>query len=258
MVKYAQAVPATWDRPRGRSNTVEPVVPEVNPAAEEQASPPFDQAVLDRLVAEVHRSTMRRAPNTTGFITRIWLDEARRIWEEEARLAAKSAPDVSDRDRPLVESALLHSWRLTEKKLRPKAWVEKFYQAKTEDDRRGIFFRALKSRCLDKLRQRRREARRFVSLDGLAEDSGGTGGGASALGEAMPSQRENYDAPFLQEQFRRALLELPILLAVIAGQLPRTRGNASKLAREMDIPQRQMARYLARIRDHFAKHGLGS
>ncbi len=54
------------------------------------------------------------------------------------------------------------------------------------------------------------------------------------------------------------MLGLPIQLAVIAYLMPGADGNASKLARYLDIPQRQMARHLVRIRAHFKKHGLES
>jgi RNA polymerase sigma factor (sigma-70 family) len=139
----------------------------------------------------------------------------------------------------------------------PKAWVLKFRQAQAAEDRKRIFLWALKNKCLDDARRRQFEQGHFVSLDELEEQENEADDTGSRC-RPLPSVRENPDAGLEQEAFRRAVLELPIMLAVIVHLLPLVDGNASELARQLGIPQRHMARHLARIRTHFTERGLGT
>ena len=180
-----------------------------------------------------------------------------------AEVIERAEPNLSPKSRETLNKVLgevvRESWAITEKQLRPKAWVEKFYAAKTDEDRRRIFYWALDKHCLDLKRKRRVEERLFTSLDELEA-------GAEAAAEAPgarrlprpPSAGENLEQGLLKEKLHQAMLGLPIQLAVIAYLMPGADGNASKLARYLDIPQRQMARHLVRIRAHFKKHGLES
>ncbi|MDE2291998.1 MAG: hypothetical protein KGL53_07940 [Elusimicrobia bacterium] len=215
------------------------------------------EELIGRLFGDVFRATLAQAP--TRAPTGAWFDQTRDIVDRAVRQVVAAAPEVPEQLRPATERVLREEWRLAEKLNRPPAWYEKWLAAETEEDRERIFARAGKSRSIDAWRRRRWELRHFVSLDALTEEhEKAADEGVAVPSDACPSSRDDLDYPFFKEQFRAALLELPILLVVIVYMLPATGGNASELARSMGIPQRQMARHIARIRKHLAKHGLES
>lgn len=219
------------------------------------------QALLAELVSQVLDEIERRgAP--ADFVTREWLDKTRGVIDGAIADVMKGVTGVpvpfQEALDKLVREIVWEAWGITDKQLRPKAWVEKFWAAETDEDRRRIFYSGLKYIALEMKRQKKKEAQLHVSLDALEDQERTAEDGPRGATGPIPSVSENPEAGLLKEQFHKALLGLPIQLAVIAYLLPGTRGNASKLARYLDIPQKQMSRHLARIREHFQKNGLGS
>lgn len=217
-----------------------------------------DRVVIADLVDAVLAEVQRRSP-PTEYVTREWLEKGEAVIPEAIDSVLQGVkglpPRASEALRTLLGEMVSESWKEAAGQCRPEPWVERFYGAKTKEERDRIFYSALKYTCLEKKRQQAQARKRFVSLDELEERA--SAGDGEPPPSALPSTQDNQDAGLLKEQLHEALLELPIMVAVTAHLLPMAEGNVSKLARHLDLPQRQVARYVARIRKHFAEKGLG-
>lgn len=220
--------------------------------------PAFDP-VIEEIVSQVVEELERRRSPADIFVTRDWLKKTEALIDEAIDVVFKPLaglhPEVQPALREVVQSVVRESWKRTAKQFQPKAWVEKWWAAETDEDRQRIHYWALKNHCLDLKRKQKVEERLFTSLDELQDRAEG-GAEDSKGGPPLPSTSDNLELSELKAKLKQAVLELPILLAVIVHLLPLAEGNASKLARHLGIPQRQMSRHLARIREHFQKHGL--
>lgn len=215
--------------------------------------------LLAELVDRVLNELWRRGP-TAGFVTGEWLDSTSGMIDESIaevmKLVINVPPTLKQGLETILREVVWTSWRKMDKDFRPKAWVEKFWAAETDEDRSRIFYSALKYNCLEMKREKREEEKRFVSLDALEDQARKAAEGGPAPEETLPSVTENPDAGLLKEKLHEVLLTLPIQQAVIAYMMVGAEGNASKLARRMNIPQKQMSRHLAKIRKQFRRHGL--
>ena len=125
----------------------------------------------------------------------------------------------------------------------------------------AYYAKVIRNFKLDELRQDRVWRKHFRSLDGLMEDArlAEEDGFAPEFVEPSIASEEPEIAlenAAVEARFRQALLALPIELAVLVCAMPLVDGNVSALARELGQPQRRTARQFARIRKHFAGHGL--
>ncbi len=221
--------------------------------------PAFDP-VIEEIVSQVIEELERRRSPSDAIVTRDWLTKTEAMIDEAIDVVFKPLadlhPEVQPALRQVVQSVVRESWKQTAKQLRPKAWVEKWWAAETDEDRQRIYYWALKNRCLDLKRRKKVEERLFTSFNELQDRAEGAAEDSKPAGPRLPSTSDNPELNELKAKLKQAILELPILLAVIVHLLPLAKGNASKLARHLGIPQRQMSRHLARIREHFQKHGL--
>ena len=218
------------------------------------------QILIADLVNAIFDEVHRLSPPTL-YVSREWLEKAEATIPAAIGNVLQSVkglpPPASEALRKIVEDIVTESWKKTSAEHRPKAWVEKWYAAETDEDRKRIYYSALKYKCLDMKRKRAEEEKLFVSYDELADRASAGEGERKSQRPALPSTQDNQDAGLLKEKLHEALLELPIMIAVTARLLPLADGNVSKLARHLSLPQRQVARYVARIRKHFAEKGLG-
>ncbi|MDE1977557.1 MAG: hypothetical protein KGI84_09915 [Elusimicrobia bacterium] len=219
------------------------------------------RAVLAELVDLVLDDFERRTPPPpTGLVTGQWIDESRPHLElaiaETMKLVINVPPQFRDHLEKLLRDIVMESWKITNQQLRPRAWVDKFWAAETDADRERIFMSAVKYNALEAKRKKEEEEKRFVSLDALEERARDAWDHGEMPAQPVPSVTENLEAGLLKEKLHVAMLELPILLAVIAYMMLGAEGNASKLGRYLDIPQKQMSRHLAKIREVFRRHGL--
>lgn len=221
--------------------------------------PDFDP-VIEEIVSQVIEELERRRSPSDTFVTREWVKKTEASIDEAIDVVFKPLadlhPEVQPALREVVQSIVRESWKITAKQLQPKAWVEKWWAAETDEDRQRIFYWALKNHCLDEKRKQKVEERLFTSLDELQDRADGGAEDSKGGGPPLPSMSDNPELIELKAKLQQAILELPIMLAVIVHLLPLANGNASKLSRHLGVPQRQMSRHLARIREHFKKHGL--
>lgn len=120
----------------------------------------------------------------------------------------------------------------------------------------AYYMAAMRNMKADERRRKRTERKLFTSLDALMDQESDADEEASKPFYAGPSTPDDCEASYNKSLFRETLLKLPIQLAVIALVLPYVKGNISKLARQLDQPQRRTARQVERIQKHFLKHGL--
>ncbi|UPT75888.1 MAG: hypothetical protein M0D55_09575 [Elusimicrobiota bacterium] len=199
--------------------------------------------LLEDFVMLAIEELQRRAP-PAEYVTREWLDQMRGliagVLADLSLVVPEAMPELTRQGQEtfckLLEETVRQSWEITEKQLRPKAWVEKFYAAETDEDRRRIFYWALKNHCLDLKRKQRVEGRLFTSLDELQERAEQAAEDPGRKAPRLPSTADNPELGLLKEKLHQALLGLPIQLAVIAYLMPGAEGNASKLGRYLDIP----------------------
>jgi len=124
--------------------------------------------ILQDFVNVALEEIMRRCPKT-DFVTREWLDKSGEVVEGVIADICLTVPEALPKMTPkaheavceLLGNVVRESWEITAKQFRPKAWVEKFHAAETQEDRERIFYWALKNKCLDINRRKRVEQTTF-------------------------------------------------------------------------------------------------
>jgi len=113
---------------------------------------PAFNPVIEEIVSEVIEELERKTTDPPqAFITRDWLKKTKASLDEAIDVVFKPLadlhPEVQRTLRQIVQSIVRESWELTAKQLQPKAWVEKWWVAETDEDRRRIYYWALKNHC---------------------------------------------------------------------------------------------------------------